>query len=290
MPAELKANISLLHQWFFSTLRLSLLLGLNVVLRSESLVAETSDTSPSQASPPIDSETRLCAKVIPGTNNNSGTDSNSDTDSNIGASSPVLENTDQGLTVRLYPRCIPLGPEGGSTEIQAVVYRQGEPYSAISTIVFSRSNSDLSVNTAVDTDLRGRVLVDVSVSQGSGLGDRKSEQELPDTMCLSQQELANNSCSVFILARPQIKRFSPTTFIWTGTSRHTMTLYGLNFSKHVAVLVAGNEADIKLASSNVIKIEFDDPKSIGDAALTYVTVINLSTAYMDRKNGISFVQ
>jgi len=257
-----------------------LLLGLNVVLRSELLVAETDGTPLSQTSPPIDSETRLCAKAIP----------NFDSGGNMAASSSVLENTEQGLTVKLYPRCIPLGPEGGSAEIYAVVYQQGEPLSDTSTIVFSKSNSDLSVSTTVETDPQGRALVDVSVSQDSGLDDRQSEQELPDTMCLAQQELANNSCSVFILARPQIKKYSPTTFIWTGTSRHTMTLYGLNFSKRVAVLVAGNEADIKLASSNVIKIEFDDPKSIGDGALTYVTVINLSTAYMDRKNGISFVQ
>jgi hypothetical protein len=156
--------------------------------------------------------------------------------------------------------------------------------------VVSKSNPELTIlGSLVKTDSDGSAPIRVNAIADGRVCIGLASQPATPADCPFDRGATSGVVSSFItVARPQITLFAPTGYKWTGSSTHKMTIIGTNFSTEVAVLVASNPAVVKRATKSLIEVEFSDPRTFGDAALTYVTVINLPTSYKDTMSGISF--
>jgi hypothetical protein len=209
----------------------------------------------------------------------------------IGAGQPrpgsVSPEDMKAAEVSLQPESIPLGPDGGHAVLHAFATTNGRPVKALGLVV-SRSSSGLTIpDSLVKTDADGSARIEVNaVADGRICIAKASAPRAP--ACASELGTSTGTSAFITVARPSISLFAPTGYKWTGSSKHTMTIIGTSFSAEVAVLVAGNLAVVKKASRSVIEVEFSDPATIGDPALTKVTVINLPSSYQDVRSGVSF--
>lgn len=222
--------------------------------------------------------------------------------------------TDQRLFVQLSPVNMPLGPNGGSFTLNAIVYNGKYVPACSVTLAFSKSNAAITLSESLaTTDDKGRIAIEVTAVNDGKVCTKLFTQSRLST-CFADNNLSNStnvetatsnnthsnntidnitnktsSITSINLAHPHVTFFTPTQFIWTGASTHKMTIFGENFSLNPVTLVAENQATIIYSSENKLEIEFTDPKSIGDSALTLVKVFNMPTLFKSEKSGVSFV-
>lgn len=111
--------------------------------------------------------------------------------------------------------------------------------------------------------------------------------DFPTSHC-SKENYPNSSITITD-SQTLLKAFIPQTFYWTGDQTQNMVIIGKHFPENPIVEVAGNLAKVLSRTDNTLEIEFRDPATVGDSALTWVKIYNPETMVIAEKNNLSFV-
>jgi hypothetical protein len=190
--------------------------------------------------------------------------------------------------IKMYPPIMHANPQDQTTLNLFAYQADGQPVSALP-VVFSTSNAAIKLSeTTVLTDKAGRAAIEVTTNIGGWICGQIPQLSTPIQLCPNTDNKNNENNILIEIPSPTILTFSPMIYTWTGKSTHKMRVYGADFINEIAVIVADNPAKVLSVTSNLIEIEFSDPKSIGTAQFTFVQVINLSSQLQVKKSGVSF--